>query len=69
MVKIKISELLGKNKMTRKQLSEIVGVRPNTIGDLYKGNVKKVDLNLLDSICKKMKCHVEDILEYVEDGE
>jgi len=38
MIRIKLSELLGKNKMTRKTLAELVGVRPNTIGDLMKGS-------------------------------
>lgn len=44
LIRIKLSELLGKNKMTRKALAELVGVRPNTIGDLYHEKVKRVDL-------------------------
>jgi putative transcriptional regulator len=51
LIKIKLSEL-GKNKMTRKALAELVGVRPNTIGDLYQEKVKRIDLELLNSICK-----------------
>jgi len=41
MIKIKLCNLLGENKMTRKKLAESIGVRPNTIGDLYKGDIKK----------------------------
>lgn len=40
MIRIKLAELLGKNKMTRKALAELVNVRANTIGDLY--NLKGV---------------------------
>lgn len=69
MIKIKISELLGKHKMTRKKLADLVGARPNTIGDLYNEKVKKIDIELLNNICKELGCKVEEILEYIEDGE
>ena len=69
MIRIKLSELLGKKKMTRKELAELVGVRPNTIGDLYNEKVKRVDLNLLNNICKVLSCDLSDLLEYQPDEE
>ena len=69
MIRIKLSELLGKNKMTRKELAELVVVRPNTIGDLYNEKVKRVDLNLLNNICKVLSCDLSDLLEYQPDEE
>ena len=63
----KFKELLGKNKMTRKALAELVGVRPNTIGDLYQEKVKRIDLELLNSICKVLDCELSDLLEYQAD--
>lgn len=68
MIKIKLSELLGKNKMTRKQLAELVGVRPNTIGDLYNEKVKKLDIEMLNNICKVLNCNISDLLEYVDEN-
>lgn len=67
MIRIKLSELLGKNKMTRKALAEIVGTRANTIGDLYKEYVKRVDLELLNKICNALKCGLSDLLDYHPD--
>ncbi len=69
LIRIKLSELLGKNKMTRKALAELVGVRPNTIGDLYHEKVKRVDLDLLNNICKVLGCDLSDLLEYQPDDE
>lgn len=69
MIKIKISELLGIHKMTRKRLAELIGVRPNTIGDMYHENIKRIDIDVLNKICKVLDCKVEDILEYVADEE
>lgn len=53
--------------MTRKALAELVGVRPNTIGDLYNEKVKRVDLDLLNSICRVLNCDLSDLLEYQPD--
>lgn len=67
MIKIKLCELMGREKMTRKRLSELTGIRPNTIGDLYREDVKKVDLHTLDQICSVFNCSVSDVLEYIPD--
>jgi putative transcriptional regulator len=69
LIKIKLSELLGKNKMTRKALAELVDVRPNTIGDLYHEKVKRIDLDLLNNICNVLDCELSDLIEYQRDEE
>ncbi|WP_035288064.1 helix-turn-helix transcriptional regulator [Clostridium sp. KNHs214] len=69
MIRVKVSELLGKHKMSRKDLSIAIGVRPNTIGDLYNEKIRKIDICVLNNLCKFFSCNVEDILEYVEDGD
>lgn len=68
MVKIKLCELMGKRKMTRKYLSELTGIRPNTIGDLYNENVKKIDIQVLNQICEVFECNIADVLEYIPDN-
>lgn len=55
--------------MTRKALAELVGVRPNTIGDLYHEKVKRVDLEMLSNICRVLDCDLSDLLEYQPDEE
>ncbi|MDK0821711.1 helix-turn-helix domain-containing protein [Clostridium perfringens] len=65
MIKIKLSELLGMHKMTRKKLAELVGVRPNMIGDMYNGKIKKIDIEVLNKICIIFDCKIEDILIYI----
>lgn len=69
MIRIKLGELLGKHKMTRKCLAEMTGIRPNTIGDLYREDVKRIDLSALDKICEALNCEVSDILEYEKEEE
>lgn len=69
MIKIKLSEILGKHKMTRKHLADLLDVRPNTIGDLYNEKVKKIDLEMFDKMCEIFNCSLSDLLEYVPSAE
>lgn len=64
MIEVKLNQLLAKNKMTRKALSEKIGVRPNTIGDLCRENSKTIDLNTLSKICHIFDCSVGEVLEF-----
>lgn len=67
MIKIKISELLGKHKMTQKKLSEITGIQPNSISHLYHETVKQINLKALEELCKAFQCSISDLLEYIPD--
>lgn len=69
MIKIKLAELLGKHKMTRKKLAELIEVRPNSIGDLYNERVKKIDIDVLDKICEVFNCELNDVIEYIHKEE
>ena len=68
MIRIKLCELMGREKMTRKKLSELTGIRPNTIGDLYREDVRKIDLQTLDKICEVFNCKVSDVIEYIPEN-
>ena len=40
MIKIKLSNLLGKHKMTQKSLSELTNIRPATVSKMYYEEIK-----------------------------
>ncbi|CZR99456.1 TPA: helix-turn-helix transcriptional regulator [Clostridioides difficile] len=67
MIRIKISELLGKYKMSRIELSEKTGIRPSTITALYNETIKRIDIDMLDKLCDVFDCNIEDIIEHVKD--
>ncbi len=67
MVRIKISELLGKHKMTQKQLSKLTSIRPATISKMYYEETVRIEIEQINALCKALKCNVQDIFEYVED--
>ena len=67
MIKIRLSDLLGKHKMTQKALSEITGIRPATISKMYYEEVKRIDVRHLNNICKAFNCEISELLEYIPD--
>lgn len=67
MIKIRLSDLLGKHKMTQKALSEITGIRPATISKMYYEEVKRIDVRHLNNICKAFDCEISELLEYIPD--
>ncbi len=69
MIKVKLSDLLGKKKMTQKKLSEETGIRPGTISKMYYEDVKRVDIRHLDKMCKVFKCRLDELIEYIPDEE
>jgi putative transcriptional regulator len=65
MVRIKLSELLGKHKMTQRALAQETGIRPATISKMYYEETKRIEIDQIDRICKAFGCSIEDLLEYI----
>ena len=67
MIRFKLSDLLGKHKMTQKALAEITHIRPATVSKMYYEEIKRIDIKQLDNICKAFNCEISELLEYVPD--
>ena len=67
MIKIKLSNLLGKHKITQKALADLTNIRPATISKMYYEEVKRIDIKHINNICKVFDCEISDLLEYVPD--
>ncbi len=67
MIRIKLSDLLGKHKMSQKALSNLTNIRPATISKMYYEESKRLDIEQLNSICNVVKCEISDLLEFIPD--
>lgn len=67
MIRIKLSDLLGKHKMSQKALSNLTNIRPATISKMYYKESKRLDIEQLNSICNVFKCEISDLLEFIPD--
>lgn len=68
MIKIKLSDLLGKHKMTQKALAEMTNIRPATVSKMYYEEIKRIDVKHINNICKAFDCEISDLLEYIPDN-
>ena len=67
MIRIKLSDLLCKHKMSQKALSNLTNIRPATISKMYYEESKRLDIEQLNSICNVFKCEISDLLEFIPD--
>lgn len=63
-VKFKLKDILEKENMSKNHLSVISNVRFDTIGKYVKGDIERVDLDIICRFCKALNCKIEDIIEY-----
>jgi putative transcriptional regulator len=61
----KLWKLLIDKDMTRKDLKEAAGISSASIAKLGKG--ANITTDVLLKICETLHCHIEDILETVDD--
>lgn len=69
MIIIKVAELMGKHKLTKKAVAEATGIRPNTVSALWYGKAKRIEIEQLDKLCKVLECQPGDLFEYSPDKE
>jgi putative transcriptional regulator len=57
---------MARQRMTNKQLAELVGVHPNAISRLKnQDNLPQIGGDMLDALCKYLDCTPTDLIEYV----
>lgn len=65
MIRIHLSKLLGERRMTQKKLSELTGIRRNTINEWYHEITVSLKVEHIDRICEVLNCSAEELIEYI----
>lgn len=63
MIRILLCIRLGEKRMSQTKLSELTGIRPQYISDLYNEMTDALSLEKLDRICEVLECDVGDLLQ------
>ncbi len=66
-IKIKVSDLMGVYKVSKTQLAEGTGIRPNTIASYYDETIKRIPVEHLEALCRFFNCRIEELIEYIPD--
>lgn len=67
MIRILLSSILGEKRMTQAKLSELTGIRPNTINEMYHEYAERVSIDHLDRLCRTLDIELNDLIRYVPD--
>lgn len=62
----RLFKLMIDRKMRKKDLCELTGVSTSTMSKMGRDEI--VSLEVIDRICQKLNCNVEDILEILPDS-
>lgn len=65
MIRIHLSKLLGERRMTQKKLSDLTGIRQNTISDWYHEIPISLKVEHIDRICEVLNCSADELIEYI----
>lgn len=60
-----LMRLLLEKDMSKTQFRDFVGISPSTLAKISKN--KNVSMDILDTICQRLNCRVEEIIEYIPD--
>lgn len=50
-------------------MSQITGIRPTTISDIYNEVAERLNVEHLDRICEALECDITDLIEYIPNSE
>ena len=63
-INFKLLDVIKRNNITRYKLSNITGIRYDTICKYCSGNVTLINKEYIKIFCDVLNCEVSDILEY-----
>ena len=64
-VELRLKEIMDARGISRNQLAKRIDARFEVVGKWYKGEVEKMDLDILARICYALDCTAEDIIQYI----
>ena len=64
MIKCHLSRLLGEKRLKISDVARDTRINRGTLTRLYHETAERVEIDILDKLCKHLNCSLSDILEY-----
>lgn len=68
-VALRLKEVMDARGISRNQLAKRIDARFEVVDKWYKGEVEKMDLDILARICYALDCTTEDLIRYTSGKE
>lgn len=66
MIKCHLSRVLGEKRLKISDVAKHTGINRGTLTRLYYETAERVEIEVLDHLCKYLNCSLSDLLEYQE---
>lgn len=67
MVKCHLSKILGERRLKLSDVTRDTGINRGTLTRLYHETAQRIELDVLEQLCRYLKCTVADIFEIKDD--
>ena len=67
MVKCHLSRLMGERKLKIADVARDTGVNRGTITRLYQETASRIDLEVIDALCRYFGCSIGELFEFRQD--
>ena len=67
MIKIHLSKMMGEKRLKIVTVADDTGINRGTLTRLYHESAQRVELDVIDKLCRYFKCPVSDLLEWVDE--
>lgn len=68
MIKCHLSRVLGERRLKISEVSRETGINRGTLTRLYHETAERLELDVLDGLCRYLDCSLNELLEYVPDS-
>ena len=68
-MELHLKEVMDARGISRNQLAKRIDARFEVVDKWYKGEVEKMDLDILARICYALNCATEDLICYIPESE
>lgn len=65
MIKCHLSRLMGEKKLKIIDVARDTGINRGTVTRLYQETAERIDLDVVDKLCRYFGCDVSGLFEYV----
>lgn len=66
-IEIHLKEIMDSQQISRNALARAIDTRFEVVDKWYKGNLEKIDADILARICFALQCEPQDIIFYIRD--
>lgn len=64
-IELRLKDMMDAKGISRNQLAKRIDARFEVVNKWYKGEVEKMDLDILARICYALDCTTEELLSYI----